>query len=231
MATYARDFDLSELCQLRKKAKPRIGWNVLYMKAYAIIARDFPELRRCYVGFPWPHAYQHEKSVALVTISREHEGEERLLFARFNQPEGRSLVELQQEYDDYRKSPVLEVKEFRKQIGFAKLPFLVRRLTWWLLFNLFPRKRMNYFGTFGMTLCKFRDAHLTTNALGPNPMILGVDVLPAKGVAKFTLTFDHQVLDGVPVINLIDAVYKTLKGAVADELAGLIEASEEAVSG
>jgi len=81
---------------------------------------------------------------------------------------------------------------------------------------------MNNYGTFGMTICTFRDAHLTTNALGPNTTILGVDVLPTKGVAKFTLTFDHQILDGVPVINLIDSVYKTLTGAIADELSGLI---------
>jgi len=221
MATYARDFDLTELCKLRKRAKPRIDWNVIYMKAYAIIARDFPQLRQCYVGFPWPYAYQYEKNVALITLSREHDGEDRLLFARFNQPEGDSLVELQRKFDSLRRSPVLEVKQFRKQIRFANLPYPVRRLTWWMLFNLFPRKRLNIFGTFGMTISRFRDAHLTTNALGPNTTILGIDVLPTNGIARFTLTFDHQILDGAPVLNLIHSVYQTLTGAIADELAGL----------
>ena len=222
MATYARDFDVSDLARLRKKIRPRISWNVMYLKAYAIIADRIPELRQCYVGFPWPYAYQHEHNIGLVTVAREYKGEERLLFAKFNQPEIESLVDLQELYDVFRKSPVDEVPQFKKQMRFAQMPFLFRRLAFWMLFNMFPRKRMSNFGTFGMTISRYRDADLETNVLGPNSTLLGIDVLPKKGIARFSLTFDHQIIDGVPVINVIDEVYKTLNGPIKEELEALV---------
>lgn len=221
-AAYVRDFDLSELAGLRKQVRPKIGWNVLYMKAYAIIAEKNPVLRQCYVGFPWPYAYQHESNVCLLTMSREYEGEERLLFARFNQPESRSLVELQAQYDHLRKAPVNEIKQFRHQIRFAKSPWFVRRFAWWMMMNVLPRKRMSHFGTFGMTLSGYKDA-CAHKVLSPSTTAIGVDVLPRKGQAKFTLTFDHQILDGVPVVNFMDQVYKVLNGAIADELRSMVQ--------
>lgn len=229
MASYVRDFDLTDLAALRKKVRPKIGWNVLYMKAYAIIAEQNPALRQCYVGFPWPYAYQHESNVCLLTMSREFEGEDRLLFARFNRPENHSLVELQAQYDHLRKAPVLEIKQFRHQIQFAKSPWFVRRFAWWMMLNLWPRKRMSHFGTFGMTLSGYKDA-FNYQVLSPNTTTLGVDVLPKKGQAKFSLTFDHQILDGVPIVSIIDQVYKTLNGVITEELRTLLSATEKAAA-
>lgn len=229
LAAYVRDFDLSELAKLRKQVRPRISWNVLYMKAYAIISEQNPVLRQCYVGFPWPSAYQHETNVCLLTMSREYRGEERLLFARFNRPECRSLADLQSQYDDYRKTPVEQIKQFRHQIQFAKAPWFVRRFAWWVLMNLWPRKRASHFGTFGMTISGYKEA-FNYQVLSPNTTTLGIDVLPRNGQAKFSLTFDHQILDGVPVINFIDDVYKTLNGAIKEELASMKESGSQSSS-
>lgn len=223
MASYLRDFDVSELNELRRKTRPKISWNVIYMKAYSIIAEKNPVLRQSYVGFPWPYAYQHESNVCLLTMSREYEDEDRLLFARFHQPESRSLADLQSQYDHFRKAPVRSIKQFRHQIRFAKAPFFLRRMAWWVMLNLWPRKRASHLGTFGMTLSRYKDAY-APKILGPNPTILGVDVMPKKGIAKFSLTFDHQLIDGVPVVNLIDEVYRTLNGVIADELHTLVKA-------
>ena len=221
MGTFSRDFDLNELCALRKKVRPKISWNVLYMKAYAIIARRTPELRQCYVGFPWPYAYEHKFNVCLLTMSREYKGEERLLFARFGRPEKQSLLELQTRLDMLKKTPVEEIKQFRHQIQFAKAPALLRRMAWWLMLNVFPQKRMSHFGTFGMTLSCYKDSY-ANQLLGPNTTILGVDVLPKKGISRFLLTFDHQIMDGVPVIKIIDELYKVLNTQIAQELRSLL---------
>lgn len=221
MGTFARDFDLSELAELRKKVRPKISWNVLYMKAYAIIARRNPLLRQCYVGFPWPYAYQHKYNVCLLTMSREYQGEERLLFARFNRPAKNSLLKLQKRYDKLRRAPVEEIKQFRHQIRFARAPAMVRRLVWWLMLNVFPQKRMSHFGTFGMTLSGYKDAY-ANQLLGPNTTILGVDVLPKKGISRFLLTFDHQILDGVPVVKVMEELYKTLNTQIAQELRSML---------
>lgn len=221
MGSYSREFDLRELNQLRKKVRPKISWNVLYMKAYAIVARRNPALRQCYVGFPWPYAYQHKYNVCLLTMAREYQGEERLLFARFGRPSKKSLVKLQARYDKLRKEPVENIKQFRHQIQFAKCPAIIRRMVWWLMLNVFPQKRMSHFGTFGMTLSGYKDAH-ANHLLGPNTTILGVDVLPKKGIARFMLTFDHQILDGVPVVKIIEELYQTMNTQIAQELRSLL---------
>ena len=218
MATYARDFDLSELGRLRKQARPRISWNVLYLKAYSIVSTRTPELRQCYVGFPWPHIYQHEDTTGSLTLEREFDGETRLLFAKFSRPERKTLVDLEKAYANFRKAPVMEVRQFQKQVRFARLPFLLRRFTFWMLFNLWPRKRVGTLGTFGMTISTYNNTHVTSNVLGPNTTMLGIDILPKKGIAKFTLTFDHQVLDGVPVIKIIEELYRTLNNEIREEL-------------
>ena len=154
-------------------------------------------------------------------MSREYQGEERLLFARFNRPAKKSLLELQERYDKLRKEPVEKIKQFRHQIQFAKCPSILRRMAWWMMLNVLPQKRMSHFGTFGMTLSGYKDSY-ATRLLGPNTTILGVDVLPKKGIARFMLTFDHQILDGVPVVKVIDELYKTLNTQIAQELRSLL---------
>ena len=131
-----------------------------------------------------------------------------------------------QKYDRARKEPIEKIKQFRHQIQFAKCPAIVRRMVWWLMLNVFPQKRMSHFGTFGMTLSGYRDSY-ANGLLGPNTTVLGIDVLPKKGIARFMLTFDHQILDGVPVIKIIDELYNTLNTEIAQELRSLLAAKAE----
>ena len=145
MAALSGDFDLGLVAKFRRYTRPKISWNVIYMKAYAKVCAENPVLRRSYAGFPFGHLYEHEENVCMMTLSREHKGEERLFFARFNTPDNYSLVELQKQYDHYRKAPIEEIKQFRHQIRFARAPGLVRRVAWWTLFNVWPRKRASRF--------------------------------------------------------------------------------------
>ena len=110
MAAFSADWDVAMISKLRRMARPKISWNVLMMKAHGIVCQQRPELRCCYVRFPWAHLYQHHQNVCMMTIGREHNGEERLFFARFNEPENQTLVELQEQYDEYRKAPIEEIK-------------------------------------------------------------------------------------------------------------------------
>ena len=221
LGNYCRELDLSRVARMRRQSSPRIGWNVLMMKAYALIAQDNEILRSCYVRFPWPHIYVDERNVCLLTVSREHQGETRLLFARFNEPENISLIDLQEQYDHLRLAPVDEIKQFKHQIQFARLPHSMRRLIWWGMFNWFPRKRLGNFGTYGMTLSGFGPTH-ATGLLSPATTTLGVDPISRKGISRVVLTFDHRVMDGKPVIDLIDQLKQTLNEQIYDELAASV---------
>ena len=220
MAAFSTEWDVAQISKLRRMARPKISWNVLMMKAHAIVCRKIPALRQVYVRYPWAHLYQHHQNVCMMTIGREHKGEERLFFARFNEPDSRTLVSLQKQYDEYRKDPVEEIKQFRHQIMFAKFPQPIRRFGWWALFNLWPQKRASHMGTFGMSISGYRNAWASAH-LGCNTTTLGTDPTPKKGVAKMVLTFDHQIVDGSPATEVLMLGQRMLVRAVAKELADM----------
>lgn len=225
MAAYIRDMDLKKLHDLRRKIRPRLSWNAIMMKAYAMVSKENELVRQCYVGFPWPHIYQAKDTVAMITVSRQFQGEERLLFGRFNRPEEMSLIAIQNLWDHYNEAPVESIKQFRHQIRFAKCPTFFRRFVWWAMTNLVPSKRASHVGTFGMSFSGFNNA-VGTAHLGPNTTILGVDLAPRGGQAKVLFTFDHSIFDGKPAVDALDALFKTLHGPVLEELKQLADQNQ-----
>ena len=59
-----RRMDLSPLHAARRACASTPSWTVLFSKAYGLLCRDYPELRRSYLKFPWPHLYEHPHTVA-----------------------------------------------------------------------------------------------------------------------------------------------------------------------
>ena len=225
-ASLCGDYEAPRVAKFRRQTRPKITWNVLYMKAYAAVCAKTPTLRQSYVSFPWGHLYQHDYNVCMMTIVREYKGEERLFFARFNRPDEERLELLQAQHDYYRQAPVEEIKQFRHQIMFAKFPRIIRRFGWWALFNLWPPKRASHMGTFGMTISGYRGAY-GARMLGPNTTTLGVDPLPRKGKSKILLTFDHRVIDGAPACKALQELNHILTTAIREELADIIGVDAE----
>src|SRR5262249_22443841 len=58
-----REMNLSPLCERRRCLADAPGWCALFAKAFGIVARRFPELRRAYLSFPYPRLYQHPISI------------------------------------------------------------------------------------------------------------------------------------------------------------------------
>jgi len=215
-------FDNSPVVALRRKTRPKIAWNVIFMKAFAIMAEEKPALRQMYVGLPWPHLYEHDGSVCMMTLSREYQGEERLFFARFNNPQHVPLAELQERYDYFRRAPIEEIRQFRHQVNFAKCPFWLRRFAYWMMMNWMPKKRAANMGTFGISFSGHKGAFGTLH-LGPVTTILGVDPFPRKGISQQLLTFDHRVMDGVPATVAFQQLQTTVNEVIRDELAAMVD--------
>jgi hypothetical protein len=220
MAAFYRDLDLSALDLVRKQIRPRLSWNAILMKAYAIVSQEVPELRQFYRRFPWPHLYQVDEVVAVITLARETPSETRLYFARVHNPANHSLLQIQEKLDYFQTEPVDRIKQFRHQDRFASLPRPLRRFLWWLLMEGWPSQRTTYIGTFGMSLAGFNQTFGNCH-LGPNTTILGVDPTPRNGLARTLLTFDHRVLDGKPTIDIISRLYRVLLGPIRQELEAL----------
>src|SRR6478609_4903023 len=77
-----RHMHLAEVVRARAAAAPRPGWPAVFLKAYARVAAEVPELRRAYVCLPWPHLYEYPTSAAAVAVEREYEGERAVFFGR-----------------------------------------------------------------------------------------------------------------------------------------------------
>jgi hypothetical protein len=216
------DFALAEVDRLRRLTRPKLSWNVIYLKAYAKVAQQTPELNQIHVRFPWPHLYQHHSIVCMMTINRHLDGEDRLFFARFNNPHNDSLAVLQEKYDFFRQAPINEIRQFRHQIRFANAPWFVRRIAWWLMFALWPAKRASHVGTIGMSFSGYRGVYGNQH-LGPLTSILGIDPFPRQGKARLVLTFDHRVLDGIPAANVLQQIHQLVMGEVYREMLDLVE--------
>lgn len=221
MAPLLREFDLGGIDRLRAQLRPRISWTVLFLKAYGIVAQRNPVLRQVYSPLPFAHIYTHPQNVALVTITRVVNGETRLYFARFHRPEERSLEELQQQYEEYRKAPIDQLRQFKRQDLLSSLPWFLRKLIWLLLAHLWTSKRAANFGTFGLSISRFK-ANLGTFHLGPNTTILGCDLFPRDGMNRVTLTFDHRILDGKPAADILDDLQRAFANEITRELEGLV---------
>jgi hypothetical protein len=220
------DLDVSAVVDLRRRAKPRISWNALFMKAYSIVSAGNPDLRSVYVPLPWPHLYVHEANICMLTFSRDYGGENRLFWARFPHPEHCSLVQLQELIDHYQHAPVESIRQFRHQVAFAKWPCLARRWAWWLVFNMFPRYKCKNMGTFGMSLSALGTAR-AGKILGPSTTTLGVDPVCRRGISHFQLTFDHRVMDGKPALDVVHALRKALHGPIVEELRQMAPPAEK----
>ncbi|MEX2141839.1 MAG: hypothetical protein WD894_21415 [Pirellulales bacterium] len=208
-------FELEEVAALRAAALRRISWTALFMKAYATVAAEVPQLRQAYCRWPWPRLCQCGENVAMVAINREYVGEERLCWGRFTSPEGHSLADLQDALDAYQREPVERI--FRRQVRLSKCPTPLRRLALWLNLNFSRRRRAKRLGTFSMstlagqrTLNRFHPTLLTTSlSFGP---------LDDCGRALVTLVCDHRVLDGALAARALSSLQTVLGGTIADEL-------------
>ena len=146
-----RRMNLAPLAQARSSAVRRVSWTALMAKGYALLALDVPELRRAYIKLPWPQLYEYQSSVASIAHERDLEGERSVLVNLVKQPERRSVVGLDSLIAQVRSRPVLEVKDFRQALRFARLPGPVRWLLMWLGLNI-GRQRANRFGTFQLSV-------------------------------------------------------------------------------
>src|SRR5690606_16436172 len=155
--------------------------------------QEVPELRRAYVKLPWPRFYEYQQSVASIAHEREHEGERIVLLGTVRRPEHRTISELQALIDDVRSRPVLEIKEFRRALKFARLPLPIRWTLMWRGLNI-ARRRARHFGTFQLSVYSGLGAESLT-PLTPLTTLLNWGPIDADGTVNVRILYDHRVMD------------------------------------
>ena len=198
----------------------RIPWPVVFAKAYALVARDMPHLRRVYVKLPWPHFYELPQSVASIIIERDWPEaaptEKALFLGRLKDPAGASLAELAAAMRRHKTAPIASIPDFRRILALGAMPLPVRRAGLWLALNL-GRQVPNFFGTFAISALGSHGAAIV-DTIPVWSGFLNYGPIDADGGVDIYLSVDHRVMDGGHAARAITAMERALNGPILAEL-------------
>ena len=215
--------NVREVRDARMRTMPRVAWPALFMKAYAIAAREVPELRRIYVKLPWPHIYELPSSVAALVVEREIAGQAGLLLARFRNPADTPLATLDAGVRTAKCGDIRANRAFVEALRLARLPMPLRRVLLWTGLNL-GRQVPRLFGTFAISVLGGQGATiLDTIAVWPG--FLSYGPIAPDGAVEIVISVDHRVIDGGPAARAIRLIGDALNGPLLAELSGLIRSS------
>lgn len=211
-----RSVNLRPLLEARAQAANPPGWAAIFVKAFALVARERPILRTLYVKWPLPGFYELPRSVAMVAIARTAGGEECVLPQRVTAPDEITLGEVEALIRQAKEAPIDTVPAFRKMLRATRLPLPLRRLLWAVGLNL-GRQRANYFGSFGVTsVAAYGPGEL--HALSPGPFVLSYGVVKADQSLDVVLRWDHRVTDAAPMAQALTRLEQVLNTEIVAEI-------------
>jgi len=218
-----RSLDIRSLLEARAGAA-QPGWAAIFAKAFCLVARDEPVLRRLYLKWPWPHLYELPRSVGMVAIARKEDGEDCVLPQKVSAADELPLAEVDALIRHAKTAPVDDVPAFRKILRATRLPLPLRRLVWMAGLN-FGRQRANYFGTFGITsVAAFGAGEL--HALSPGPFIVSYGAVSPNHSIEVVIRWDHRVTDAALIAQTLTRLEQALNGPIRAELLSQRQAAE-----
>jgi hypothetical protein len=212
----SRPLDIGPFMAARAKAASPPGWAAVFVKAFAIVAKDEPVLRTLYVKLPWPHLFELPRSVAMVAVARIEDGEECILPEKVPEPDERPLAAIDAQIRRAKNAPLEEIPAFRKILMASRLPLPLRRLSWAIGLNV-GRLTANNFGNFGVTsVSAYGPGKL--EALSPGPFLLSYDVASADHRIDVILRWDHRITDAAVIARVLGRLEQVLNTEIAAEL-------------
>ena len=212
-----RRMALGPLLEARRASRHRPPWTALFLRGYALLAQEFPELRRVYISMPWPHLYEYPASVAMVACERRIGAEVEIYAGRIKNAASRSLPQLVEILRRFNEAPLSEIKEFRRVLMLGRLPWPLRRGLMWIGLNI-GRQRANFFGTFALSVYSALGAE-SLRPLAPCPVVLNYGVIAPDGSVNVRFNYDHRVMDGATVARALQVFERILTETVVSELA------------
>lgn len=214
----SRTLDVSTLIEARAQSTQRPGWAAIFVKAFALVARDEPVLRTLYVKLPWPHFFELPRSVAMVAIARVEDGADCILPEKVPAADERPLSEIDAQIRHAKNAPLMEVPNFRKIMMATRLPLPLRRLSWFIGLNV-GRMCANNFGSFGVTSVAAYGAG-ELHALSPGPFIVTYGVVRPDRCIDVVIRWDHRVADAAFIAKVLTRLEQVLNTEISAELRG-----------
>jgi hypothetical protein len=211
-----RPLSVRQLIEARALAAEPPGWAAIFVKAFALVAKDHPILRTLYVKWPWPSFYELPRSVAMVAVARVENGQHCVLPQKIAAADTLPLSEVDALIRHAKDAPIAEVPAFRKILRTTRLPLPLRRLIWLVGLN-FGRQRANYFGSFAVTSVAAYGAG-ELHALSPGPFIVSYGVVEPDQTINVVIRWDHRITDAALIAKALTRLEQVLNTEIAAEL-------------
>jgi hypothetical protein len=211
----SRSLDIRQLLAARGSLPQQPGWASIFVKAFALVARDEPVLRTLYAPLPWPHLYELPRSAAMVAIARIDDGEEGILMERVKGADQIALSVIDAQLRRAKEAPIDQIPGFRRIMRITRLPLPLRRLGYWLAGRT-ARWHATNFGSYGVTSAAAHGGG-ELHAIGPGPYVLSYGIA-GPATIDVVLRWDHRVTDAAPIARALTRLEQVLNGEIAAEL-------------
>jgi hypothetical protein len=219
----SKRFHIAAVVEARRALAAAPSWTALFMKAYALVAQDQPDLRRAFIRWPIKHLYEHPCSEAAILVERQWQGENAVLGAKLRAPEQRTLQEIDRYLRYLREAPVWDVNYFRKALRVGSYPGFLRRLLFSLSLHWSGRSRAHRFGTFMISSMGSLGVE-QSYALTPLTSYLTFGPI-ADGEVDVRVVYDHRVMNAGDGARVLNALEQTLTTRIVAELQGMTRAA------
>jgi hypothetical protein len=217
---------IPDVVAARQMVAPAPSWAAIMTKAFAVAAREHPQMRQVFLEFPWGHIGQYEYQVGAVVISRRVGDEDMLFFGLLKNPENQSLRDLDAALRHYQQTPLEKVGGFRAALRSARLPRLLSRALWWMALHVFPQERVRHLGTFTVsTLCPYGAKALVVPTVG-SPLV-HYGAINEQGEMPVNLIIDHRLMDGAIAGFTLMEMEQILHHEIRQELLALAAPVQE----
>ena len=212
----ARPLNIRSLSEARAQIAQPPGWAAIFVKAFALVAKENPVLRTLYVKWPMPAFYELPRSVAMVAIARFEDGEDCVLPQKVTAPDEMPLTEVNALIRYAKDAPIEQVPAFRRIMRTTRLPLPLRRLFWAIGLN-FGRQHANYFGSFAVTSVAAYGAG-QLHAMSPGPFVLSYGLEKPDQSIDVVLRWDHRITDAALIAKTLNRLEQVLNTEIAGEL-------------
>jgi len=212
----SRPLNVRQLVEARAAIARPPGWAAIFVKAFSLVAKDEPVLRRLYAKWPWPHFYELPRSAAMVAIARVEDGEDCVMLERVAAPDELPLGAIDAQIRRAKDAPIEEIPGFRRILKAARLPLPLRRLGWWVALNI-GRLHGNNFGNFTVTsVAAYGGGQL--HAISPGPFVVSYGRVGPDQSIDVVIRWDHRVSDAALIARTLTRLEQVLNTEISAEL-------------
>ena len=210
---------LSDVMSARRVLADPPSLTAIFVKAFALVAVEMPELRRVYMKWPWPHLHEYADNTVCIPHEAQIMGDIGLLPLRLRQPDLLSLRLLSERIRRAADEPIEASRFNRSLLAFARWPVFVRRPISALCLNV-PRLRRYIIGTYSISSVSQWQGELG-QAIAPVACLLSYGPTDSSGYVRVRLNFDHRIFDGAFAARALTRLDQVLNSSLLQELRNL----------